>query len=441
MEKRLRICFAIIVAATLLLGEIGAVKVYQNREWGKRKEMVLSEVKVLKETGSLDTIIKTNYQIDSNLFFLMIIDLQGNVLYSNDSDRTGKIDLQNECPDVWNAYQTNYGGASEENRNGRLILWMTERNDDIFIRVGIKKTSIRDILPEILTTLLVNEWFLWLLITAISFGIVAWVVKPFKNMAQDIGSCEIDYSPYPEIQPYIQLIQKQKEDLRKNADIKEVFFSNITHEFKTPLASIMGSAQVLESGKCNEVEQTRFAREILFSSKRLNELVQNALCLSELDLKEATLMKKERISLYDLTEMCVASLKEQALQKELTMEFSGDHYEINADPILIETLVYNLVSNAIRYNRPGGSIKVSVSNKLSVSDTGIGMTKEQREHIFERFYRADKEESRRKGGNGLGLAIVKEIAELHNAQIDVISQEGVGTTFIVSFSDAKPLEN
>ena len=441
MKTRLRLCFALLITFTAILVGIGVINMVESREWIKKKENVSTTVQILEETGALDEIIRTKYEIDPSGYFLMVIDSEGNVLYTNDSPKLTKIEIQTQCPDVWNAYTTSREGAWTENREEGDVFWIaTNRDDGTYLRVGITSTVGKSSITENIAMMTSSAYLAWIAGLILSFFVIEWTTKPFKDLAEDTEGKLAEEEIYPEVRPYVELIQRQKEDLRKNAEIKEEFFSNITHELKTPLASILGSAQAIESGECDEQTQKQFATEIVKSTKRLNGMVQEVLTLSELDLQEQTLMKKEKISLFDLAEMCVASLQKTAQEKGISLSFSGERYEIYADPIMIETLIYNLITNAIRYNRPNGSITISVSDRICVSDTGIGMSKEQQKHIFERFYRVDKKDSREKGGNGLGLAIVYEIVKLHDAEILVDSEENAGTTITVIFPQAKVMK-
>lgn len=166
-------------------------------------------------------------------------------------------------------------------------------------------------------------------------------------------------------------------------------------------------------------------------------LVEDIIRLSHLD-EGAEDMKREHVDLYDLAVETVRSLSREAESAGVSVSVKGESTMVYGIPQLLESIVYNLTDNAIKYNRQGGTVKVSVGClsdgvHLSVADTGIGILPEHRERIFERFYRVDKSRSKELGGTGLGLSIVKHAARLHDAKIELESAEGKGTTITVVF--------
>ena len=166
-------------------------------------------------------------------------------------------------------------------------------------------------------------------------------------------------------------------------------------------------------------------------------LVEDILRLSHLD-EGADEMKREDIDLFALADETVKSLQAEAEHAQVTMNLDGEHTVIRGIPQLLQSIVFNLCDNAIKYNRLGGNVGVTVKQEtdcvvLSVADTGIGIPPEHQDRIFERFYRVDKSRSKELGGTGLGLSIVKHAARLHNAKIQLSSTEGKGTTITVTF--------
>ena len=261
-------------------------------------------------------------------------------------------------------------------------------------------------------------------------------VKPVKELGEDLNRAD-QPSPYPELQPFMEQIREQKEDILKNVKMRETFTANLTHELKTPLTSIIGYAQLIGEEKCAEEHHKTYSEEIDRNAERLLRMVDDALRLSELDVKEITVLQKETVSLYDLTEMCVEALRSNAEKKQVELTFEGEPYLVQADHAMMEQLVFNLIDNAIRYTDAGRKVTVQATDELVVADTGIGIPKEKQAQIFDRFYRVDKDDSRRRGGTGLGLAIVKNIVDMHGAKISVESEPGKGTIMTVQFRDAK----
>jgi two-component system phosphate regulon sensor histidine kinase PhoR len=219
--------------------------------------------------------------------------------------------------------------------------------------------------------------------------------------------------------------------------MRQEFTANVTHELKTPLTSISGYADLIESGMTGEGETRRFAKEIHRNAQRLVRLINDILQLSELDTREITL-ETENLNLYGMAATCVEMIKIHAESNQVQISVHGKDAWINGNRSMIEELLYNLCSNGIRYNKVNGSVEVSVEENeegvlLKVADTGIGISKKHQERIFERFYRVDKSRSKERGGTGLGLAIVKHIVAEHKAAISLDSEEGVGTTISVLF--------
>lgn len=222
-----------------------------------------------------------------------------------------------------------------------------------------------------------------------------------------------------------------------NEKMRQEFTANVSHELKTPLAAISGYAELIESGIAKEKDVVRFASEIHQSATRLLQLINDIIKLSQLDESEG---KEEFISLdlYGVVKQCEKLLEHSADKHHVRVEVSGEVAMIRGVPTMVEELVFNLMDNAIRYNKEDGMIFVQVAPiedgvRIEVKDTGIGIPKKYQERIFERFFRVDKSRSKETGGTGLGLAIVKHIAMWHEAKIELDSEEGKGTRIMIDF--------
>ena len=219
--------------------------------------------------------------------------------------------------------------------------------------------------------------------------------------------------------------------------LRREFTANVSHELKTPLQTISGAAELLESGVVKEPDKQEFYARIHSESQRMISLVEDIIRLSHLD-EGAQDMKRELVDLFELAKETAKQLLPEAEAAKIALEVSGEPTEIDGIPQLLNSIIYNLIDNAIKYNREGGRVAVSVKNAdnraiLAVEDTGIGIPKEHRERIFERFYRVDKSRSKALGGTGLGLSIVKHAAMIHGARIEVESEVGKGTRVEVVF--------
>ena len=228
---------------------------------------------------------------------------------------------------------------------------------------------------------------------------------------------------------------------RENAEqLRREFTANVSHELKTPLHSISGCAELMKNGMVKPEDTVRFAGQIYSEAQRLINLVEDIIRLSRLD-EGAEDMQRERVDLYALSASVIDSLGNEAKENKITLELCGGPAFIWGVRQLVSGMIYNLLDNAIKYNKANGSVKLSVSNEgefslLNVSDTGIGIPPEHQSRVFERFYRVDKSHSKEVGGTGLGLSIVKHSAMVHNAKIDLQSTPGKGTSITVRFPKA-----
>ena len=225
--------------------------------------------------------------------------------------------------------------------------------------------------------------------------------------------------------------REQREKLRQE------FSANVSHELKTPLTSITGFAELMKEGMVTGEKVKEFAGDIYREARRLIDLVNDIIRLSRLD-ENSKLFESEQVDLYDLCDEIIANLQNVAERQNVMFSLSGEHVTISGVWQILNEMVYNLCDNAIKYNRPGGTVDVSVrrdggSVRLTVRDTGIGIPYADQPRVFERFYRVDKSHSKEVGGTGLGLSIVKHGAQYHNARLELESEPGKGTSISIVF--------
>ncbi len=226
--------------------------------------------------------------------------------------------------------------------------------------------------------------------------------------------------------------KEERENLRRE------FSANVSHELKTPLTAISGTAEIIKSGIVAAEDIPKFADNIYNEAGRLINLVEDIINLSKLDEGDASFVK-ESINLKELANEIKERLDSTAQKRNIEIQVQGEDITILGIKSVVDEMIYNLCDNAVKYNVDGGSVVMSIKKGheqnavVSISDTGIGIEKNQQARIFERFYRVDKSHSKTIGGTGLGLSIVKHGAKLHNARISVDSELGEGTTISVEF--------
>ena len=266
--------------------------------------------------------------------------------------------------------------------------------------------------------------------------LTARLVQPIERMIAHLNNVS-GVARYPELEPFMDMIEQQHEEILRSANMRVEFTANVSHELKTPLTSISGYAELIESGMAQGEQAKTFAAEIHKSANRLLTLINDIIRLSQMDAPMPDL-KFEPVDLAQIAANTFEQLEMSARKADVTLQLDAKPAMVEADRQMMDELLYNLCDNAIRYNVHGGSVKLEVRpirDKVivCVQDTGIGISPENQEHVFERFYRVDKSRSKATGGTGLGLAIVKHIAVKHNAQIELESELGRGTKISVIF--------
>ena len=264
-----------------------------------------------------------------------------------------------------------------------------------------------------------------------------------RKILQPINQIDLDnptkIEVYKELEPFINKIEQENKNRKDLEQFRREFSANVSHELKTPLTSISGFAELIQTGNMDKQTMQEFAGDIYKESQRLISIVNNVIKLSKLDEKFINL-DRTKVNLYDIVTEASKCFSVELDKKNISLEINGGPLYIKAVPHLIHEIVFNLVDNAIKYNKENGKITVLLAKKtnkqvvFSIKDTGIGIPSDEIPRIFERFYRVDKSHSKEIFGTGLGLSIVQNAAAYHNAKIEVSSQIDVGTTISVIFN-------
>lgn len=368
---------------------------------------------------------------------ITFIDEEGWVTLDSQAD-SRSMDNHKERPEIKEAFINGEGMAIRESRTfgQSTFYYALYLENGSVVRVSREADSIYSIFCKVLPSLGVAALFLLLLCLLLGNYLTRSLVRPIVQLTESMDETEV-MADYEELNPFIQMIRKQHEDIMKSAKVREEFTANVSHELKTPLTAISGYAELIETGMASAEDVELFARGIHSSATRLLTLINDIIRLSELDDTEEEPVF-ERLNLFIAAQTCVDMLGINAEKHEVELMLTGKDCYITGNKQMIEELLYNLCDNAIRYNNKNGKVMLETYEEeketiLIVQDTGIGIPMEHQERIFERFYRVDKSRSKQTGGTGLGLAIVKHILVKHDARMELKSEEGVGTMIKIAF--------
>ena len=437
MRKKINTELVLIAAVAIILTSIFATftyyRIFQTEVFGSLRTCahVLAE-SIPDESSDLG-----DYPLVEEHLRITLIDENGTVLMDTNAD-IGGMSNHGERPEIREAYLEGEGRdvRKSETLERSTFYYAMRLNTGEILRVAKETGSIYSMFFDAIPSLMLIAVILFAFCALLAHFLTKSFIAPIEKVAKNLDG-EVDVGSYKELTPFLETIQQQHQNIIKSAKMRQDFTANVTHELKTPLTSISGYAELIESGMTEEKETRRFAKEIHRNAKRLIRLINDILQLSELDTRE-TVLETERLNLYGMAATCVEMLKINAEPNKVKLGIKGRVAWIEGNRSMIEELLYNLCSNAIRYNKPNGLVELLVAETeegilLKVVDTGIGIPKHHQEHVFERFYRVDKSRSKERGGTGLGLAIVKHIVAEHNAQISLESEEGVGTTISILF--------
>ena len=384
-----------------------------------------------------------------------LVNAEGDVLYDTE-ESASELGNHADRPEIIQARKTGRGSAERSSSTlGEVMLYEAVRlADGSVVRLAQAQAGYLAILGTLVMPL----------VGLAVVGAVISLIAARRESARIIAplvAVDLDHpkrnaaNAYSEMVPMLERIESQRQELKRqmrvladNDRMRREFTANITHELKTPLTAISGYAELIANGMVeSEDDQRDFGGRIYREAGRLTTLVNDILTLSNLDEAEHsedetsadTLGVREPVDLPRTLDAIKQRLEAVAEKSNVTLELDCNPVTIEGVPRLIDELAYNLASNAIRYNRPQGTVTLACglgedgAPFLRVSDTGIGIAPEEQDKVFERFYRVDKSRSKARGGTGLGLAIVKHAALFHNATIDLQSELGQGTSITVCF--------
>ena len=447
-----RMFVALVVACALVAVAVTAAAslIYQSAFLSDEHEQLASECRTIASLLDLAEDDATVLgELDMGDIRVTLVSPDGTVTYDSGADA---VELPNHAdrPEVAAALAEGTGSSERSSDTvGYMSLYEAVRLESgEVVRLSVDRAGVVAFLFQDLAMLC----GLAVLLVGASWVVSRRLSRRFVRPILEIDPASGDgVAPYEELDPLVSRLNEQHKELvqRMNAiqdaaDMRRDFTANVTHELKTPIASIQGAAELIRDGIARPEDVQGFAGRIYKDAHRLSVLVSDILTLSRLDESERSGDREvfgaaERVDLLSVASDAVERLRGRAQRKyEVTISLSGVSTPIMGNARLLDELVSNLVENAIRYNHPGGRVFVWVLPQggrpcLRVSDTGIGIPPESQDKVFERFYRVDKGRSRDMGGTGLGLAIVKHAATYHGADIRLKSKVDEGTTITVTF--------
>ena len=439
MKKRIYLHFLLIAAIAILTTLTFSMVVSYEMIRDQVYEEIQAYAYLLKDVfteASPDWDKLTNIKTEDELR-ITVIQNDGNVIFDNYAD-TSQMDNHLGREEIQLALINGEGFTvrNSDTLSQNLFYYAIQLENGSIVRVSKQASNAWGIFLRMIPTMLVSVTVLFIICVVLAQFITGHLIAPIEKMANHMDDME-SVEVYQELQPFVETIQKQHQDILKSANMRQEFTANVSHELKTPLTSISGYAELMENNLVDEENISKFAKAIHQNADRLLTLINDIIRLSELDAIQQE-PEFEDTDLFELAKNCVEMLQLNANNHDVKINIDGDTQIIRGNKQMIDELIYNLCDNAIRYNKPGGVVDVLVyrSRKgivLSVKDSGIGIPKEHQERIFERFYRVDKSRSKATGGTGLGLAIVKHIAQIHNASLEVASEIDKGTQIQVIF--------
>lgn len=461
LSRRVFVTLLTISLTTIAVFALALTLFMQQRLMSSTSAELANEVRIVAASlNSSPSYLSTLKRLHLDGTRITLVGADGDVLYDSDIDEATMEDHGNR-PEIEQALKTGRGSADRSSSTlGEVMLYEAMRlADGSVIRLAQGEAGYLAVLWSLAGPVAL------LTTTGVLVSIVV-ARRESHRIIEPLLEVDLDHprrnaqNAYAEMEPMLERIESQRQELKRqvrvladNDRMRREFTANITHELKTPLTTVSGYAELIANGLVTDEADLRdFGRRIYSEAGCLTSLVNDILTLSNLDEAErsegeaaaATLGAREPIDVPRTLEGIVQRLEQVAARAEVTLELACEPAMVMGVPRLIDELAYNLASNAIRYNQPGGSVVLACGVEpaegsamrapyIRVSDTGIGIAPEEQGKIFERFYRVDKSRSKARGGTGLGLAIVKHAAAFHGARIELESELGRGTAITVHF--------
>lgn len=415
--------------------------------------LLLLDATIDWESSDLEKqIIEISSQMNND-YRITIIDNDGSVLADSETGNPETMENHKNRKEVKEAFQDGFGTKvrnSSTIKGSMMYAAYCSPTQHKVIRISIHHDVITDLMKMMVPSIAISLLLALSVAGVLTNKFAASVTKPILEISHKLEGIydeKIDFNfphyQYDElniiartttdmsksVQDYIRKLEKEK-------TIRQEFFSNASHELKTPLTAIRGYAELLQSGMASDTQmQKEFLGRIHSEVEEMTSLINDILMISRLETKEL-MPTKEMLCVKSVAEEVKKTLKPLADENNVSLEIHCCDEFVYMDRSHLQGILSNLMGNAVKYNRPGGFVQTditmnSTSLSIRVEDSGIGIAKEDQKRIFERFYRVDKGRSKRVAGTGLGLSIVKHVTEFYGGCVSVESQSGVGSTFLV----------
>ena len=420
--------------------------------------LLLLDATIDWESSDLEKqIVEISSQMNND-YRITIIDNDGSVLADSETGNPETMENHKNRKEVKEAFQNGFGTKvrnSSTIKGSMMYAAYCSPTQHKVIRISIHHVVITDLMKMMVPSIAISLLLALSVAGVLTNKFAASVTKPILEISHKLEGIydeKIDFNfphyQYDElniiartttdmsksVQDYIRKLEKEK-------TIRQEFFSNASHELKTPLTAIRGYAELLQSGMASDTQmQKEFLGRIHSEVEEMTSLINDILMISRLETKEL-MPTKEMLCVKSVAEEVKKTLKPLADENNVSLEIHCCDEFVYMDRSHLQGILSNLMGNAVKYNRPGGFVQTditmdSTSLSIRVEDSGIGIAKEDQKRIFERFYRVDKGRSKRVAGTGLGLSIVKHVTEFYSGCVSVESQSGVGSTFLVQLPAA-----
>lgn len=447
--------FVVTAIAIVVFTVVGSFVLQSNLAHIAKNELYV-EAEIIAATlnnAPDDTAVLASLDLDD--VRLTLVNSDGTVSFDTD-ESASQMENHKDRPEIAGALADGHGSSERASDTvGEVMLYEAVRlKDGSVIRIAQAQEGFFSILISFIGPF----FFIAIIVIVVSYIAARResraIIAPLLDVDLDHPKRNMD-NAYAEMQPMLERLELQRQELKRqvkvladNDRMRREFTANITHELKTPLTTISGYAELIAGGiAIDEADIKDFGSRIYREAGRLTSLVNDILTLSNLDEAERSdseassnvMGSTEPVDIPRMLENVCQRLEHMSRKYEVTLSLEVQPAVVIGVPRLLDELAYNLASNAIRYNKPQGSVILACGVDddsrpfIQVRDTGIGIAPKEQSKVFERFYRVDKSRSKARGGTGLGLAIVKHAATYHGATIELNSEVGKGTVITVLF--------